>query len=114
MKVAIIPAKGNSQRIKYKNRKIFHGRPIITYSIDVAKAAKIFDHVFVSTENQAIKSIALTNGAEVIDRPKELTEDSIGTQAVTKHAISELKLEGHDVVCCLYPTAPLRQVSSKI
>jgi N-acylneuraminate cytidylyltransferase len=107
LRVAIIPAKGNSKRIPNKNRRVFHGRPIIAYSIDVAKASGVFNEVYVSTEDKEMAAIARYHGAKVIDRPKDLTKDSVGTQEVTKHAIEHLDLSGDDLVCCLYATAPL-------
>jgi len=107
MKVVIIPARGGSQRIKGKNTKVFHGRPIIGYSIDVARASKIFDKIVVSTEDKSVASVARSAGADIVDRPKALAEDDIGTQEVIRHAIDALKLDDKDVVCCLYPTAPL-------
>tara|TARA_Y100000294_G_C8549319_1_gene334601 strand:+ start:1626 stop:1760 length:135 start_codon:yes stop_codon:yes gene_type:complete len=35
-RIMIIPARGNSKRIKNKNIKLFNGKPIIHYAIDSA------------------------------------------------------------------------------
>ena len=37
MNIAIIPARGGSKRIPKKNIRKFVGRPIISYSIEIAK-----------------------------------------------------------------------------
>lgn len=74
MKVAIIPARGGSVRIPRKNIKIFHGRPIISYSIDTAQRSGLFDAVYVSTEDAEIAAIARKYGAALIHRPPELAE----------------------------------------
>ena len=42
MTICIIPARGNSKRIKNKNIINFFGKPIITYVIDIAKRSKLF------------------------------------------------------------------------
>ena len=48
--VAVIPARGGSQRIPRKNIKNFHGKPIIAYSIQTALNSGCFDRVIVSTD----------------------------------------------------------------
>ena len=45
--VAIIPARGGSKRIPKKNIKLFHGKPLIAYSIEVAIKSKLFSKVIV-------------------------------------------------------------------
>jgi pseudaminic acid cytidylyltransferase len=107
--VAIIPARGGSKRIPKKNIKLFHGKPLITYSIEVALKSKLFDKVIVSTDDEEIAKIALEYGAMVpFLRPKELSDDFTGTSAVINHAIEYLKQNGEefDFVCTIYATAP--------
>ena len=41
-RLAIIPARSGSKRIKNKNIKIFHNKPIISYSIKTALKSKLF------------------------------------------------------------------------
>lgn len=111
--VCIIPAKGASRRIPNKNRKLFHGRPIISYSIATARESGLFDGgVYVSTEDDEIACLAYANGAWVIERSPHLAEigaADCGTQAVTRSAIEGLIARGYpvDYACCLYPCAPL-------
>ena len=49
--IAIIPARGGSKRIPGKNKKLFLGKPIITYSIEAALQSSLFDEVMVSTDD---------------------------------------------------------------
>ena len=112
MNVAIIPARGGSKRIPRKNIKKFLGKPIIAYSIEVAKALSIFDKIIVSTDDEEIKEISMEYGAEVpFMRPSEISDDFTGTHDVIGHAVSELIRIGYDLdyVCSIYPTAPLVQ-----
>ena len=113
MRAAIIPARGGSSRIPRKNIKMFHGKPVIAYSIAAAKESGLFDGgVWVSTEDPEVAQIALANGARVIMRPSNLAEmngaPDCGTQEVARHAVSTLQLDGVKVdrVCCIYPCAP--------
>lgn len=109
--VAIIPARGGSKRIPRKNIKEFHGKPLISYSIEVALKSNIFDKVVVSTDDKEIAGIAQKYGAEVIVRPKELADDYTGTWDVIEHAIEYLKenKQAFDFVCTIYATAPFLQ-----
>ena len=59
MNVAIIPARGGSKRIPKKNIKQFCGQPMIAYSIQAAKASGCFERIIVSTDDQAIASVAI-------------------------------------------------------
>ena len=57
MRIAIIPARGGSKRIPNKNIKEFFGKPIIGYSIEVAKSSGLFDQIIVSTDSEEIANI---------------------------------------------------------
>ena len=107
--VAIIPARGGSKRIPKKNIKLFHGKPLIAYSIEVAIKSKLFSKVIVSTDDEEIAKIARSYGADVpFIRPKELSDDFTGTGAVISHAMAYLKEQGenYDFACTIYATAP--------
>jgi len=103
--IAIIPARGGSKRIPKKNIKDFFGKPLIAYSIQTALKSELFEKVVVSTDDKEIAKIAKEYGAEVLKRPKELADDFIGTEDVTKHALSVYK--GYEFACTIYATAPM-------
>jgi pseudaminic acid cytidylyltransferase len=109
MNVAIIPARIGSKRIPKKNIKIFHGKPMLAYSIQAALKTKLFSSIIVSTDSMELANIAITYGAEVpFIRPAELSDDFTGTDAVILHALNYLIDHGADIqyVCCIYATAP--------
>jgi N-acylneuraminate cytidylyltransferase len=110
--VAIIPARGGSKRIPKKNIKLFHGKPLIAYSIETAIKSGVFDKVIVSTDDETIAKVAIKYGAQVpFVRPKELSDDYTGSGEVVNHAVEFLKQNGEDYkyVCTIYATAPLLQ-----
>ncbi len=112
MKIAIIPARGGSKRIKNKNIKNFLGKPIISYSISTAKKSKLFEKIIVSSDSKKIIKIAKKYGAEApFVRPKNLARSNSSTIDVIKHSIRWLlknKIEP-SYICCIYPTAPLME-----
>ena len=109
MNIAIIPARGGSKRIPRKNIKLFHGKPMIAYSIEAARQSGCFDKVIVSTDDQEIADVAIEYGAEVpFLRPADIADDFATTMDVMQHAINwcvEQKWS-LDKVCCIYATAP--------
>ena len=115
MKLAVIPARGGSKRIPGKNVRNFHGKPIIAYSIEVALASGMFDHVIVSTDDKKIAETAIQYGASApFTRPASISDEHTGTSAVVQHAIEWFVGQGEQVsqVCCIYATAPFIQVDS--
>lgn len=109
MKIAVIPARGGSKRIPRKNIKLFCGKPMIAWSIEAARASRIFDRIVVSTDDAEIVEVAELYGAEVpFIRPTALSDDHTATSPVVAHAIEWYREHGHmpDSVCCIYATAP--------
>lgn len=109
MPIAIIPARGGSKRIKNKNIKDFCGRALISYSIKAAFDSGIFSRVIVSTDDESIASVAISYGADIIDRPKELADDFTSSSEAVMHSVSVLKEQGVPVryICTIYATAPM-------
>jgi pseudaminic acid cytidylyltransferase len=109
MNIAIIPARGGSKRIPRKNIKLFHGKPMIAWSIEAAKQSRLFDQIVVSTDDEEIASIAKAYGAKVpFMRPAALADDHTPTVPVVAQAIAALAEQrlSPDLVCCIYPCAP--------
>jgi len=110
--ICIIPARGGSQRIPHKNRKSFHGLPIIVYSINAACDFG-FDRIIVSTDDPDIIKIALQNGVEVHERQPEWATDDVGTQEVAKVVLEDIGVTG-GLACVIYATAPMIRVSDLV
>jgi len=112
MNLCIIPARGGSKRIPKKNIKEFCGKPLIAYSIEVAKDSKLFDEIIVSTDSKEIATIAKELGTQVQMRPDELSNDFCGTWDVINYVIKTYEKEHEQKVeysCTIYATAPFLQ-----
>lgn len=104
--LAIIPARGGSKRIPYKNRREFHGVPAIQRVIEEVRKSEIFEWIVVSTDDEATAKIAKEAGAHVpFVRPAAIADDFTPTRDVVTHAIVELSKQGIETedVCCIYP-----------
>lgn len=107
---AFIFARGGSKGLPKKNIRKLNGKPLISYSIEVAKSARSISKIFVSTDDENIKIVAKKLGVEIIDRPKYLAEDGASEIDCWKHAVKHLedKGESFDVFISLPATSPLR------
>lgn len=108
--LAIIPARGGSKGIPGKNIKLLAKKPLIAHTITASRNSKYITRTVVSTESAKIKEIALSFGAQVIDRPNELAQDETKTAPVLLQVLDELEKTGYqpDVVILLQATCPLR------
>jgi N-acylneuraminate cytidylyltransferase len=110
-RLAVIPARGGSQRVPKKNIRPLRGRPLIAYTIDAAVHSGLFDAVVVSTDSAEIAEVARTCGASVpFLRDTRLADDHTPVSAVTADALRRLDPEGttYAAVAQLMPNCPLR------
>jgi len=117
MNIAVIPARGGSKRIPRKNIREFCGKPMMAWSLEVAKESGMFGRIIVSTDDKEIAEVARKLGAEVpFMRPAELSNDHAGTTEVIAHATQWALDQGVaiDAVCCIYATAPFVQIDDLV
>lgn len=109
---AFIFARGGSKGLPRKNIKLLAGKPLIRYSIDTALQVPAITHIFVSTDDDEIASVAAESGAIVIHRPKELATDTCSEWLAWRHAVDYVfdHYGKFDLFVSLPPTSPLRSV----
>ena len=110
--LAIIPARGGSKGLPGKNIKELCGRPLLAWSIEVARVCRNIDRVVVSTDDGQIAEVAKKYGIEVpFMRPARLANDTASAIDVIFHAINWLKDHEDyrpEYILLLQPTSPLR------
>ncbi len=111
--LCIIPARGGSKGIPYKNIKKLCGKPLIYYTIDVAREIFADTDICVSTDDNQIVETVEAYGLKVpFIRPDYLATDVAGTREVLIHAIEYYKnlhfSVKYDVIVLLQPTSPFR------
>lgn len=105
--LAIIPARAGSKRVKDKNIRELGGKPLITWTIEAAKASQYIDHTFVSTDSEIIQSIAKEYGVDAEPlRPAELATDTASSVDVVLDVLN--RKSDFDLIVLLQPTSPLR------
>ena len=111
--LVVIPARGGSKGLPGKNIKDLCGKPLIAYSIDVARAITSDENICVSTDDQKIIDAVENYGLHVpFVRPAEFATDTATTNDVLLHAVDFFEKKGKhfDRMLLLQPTSPLRKV----
>lgn len=107
----IIPARGGSKGIPRKNIRLLAGRPLIHYSIEVARQLADDRHIIMSTDDEEIAETARETGLPVpYMRPPHLATDTAGSREVVLDAMDAADRMGieYERVVLLQPTSPLR------
>ncbi len=107
-RIAIIPARGGSKRLKNKNILKIEGIPLIGYTIIAAQKWGKFDEIFVNSEDKLINTCAQEYGAIPYLRPVKLAGDNDKVIDVIKDQILSMKLMPSTEIAILLPTCPLR------
>jgi N-acylneuraminate cytidylyltransferase len=109
----VITARGGSKGLPGKNIKDLCGKPLIAYSIDVARAFVDDEHICVSTDSNEIKEVVENYGLKVpFLRPDYLATDTAATNDVLVHAVNFFKNlnRNYKKLVLLQPTSPLRTI----
>lgn len=109
----VIPARGGSKGIPHKNIKLLNGKPLICYSIDVARQFTSDDNICVTADDDEIIQVVENYGLKVpFKRPDYLATDHCGSNEVIQHAYTFYAQQGkaYDAILLLQPTSPFRKV----
>ena len=101
--VTIILARGGSKGIPKKNIVKINGKPLISYTIDVAKKT-LANNIWVSTDCSEIKQVALQCDVNVIDRPNNISGDLASSEEALLHFANNVDF---DAMVFIQPTSPL-------
>jgi CMP-N-acetylneuraminic acid synthetase/quercetin dioxygenase-like cupin family protein len=102
--IAMIPARLGSQRMPRKNLRLLNGKPLISYSIEAAKAAGCFDGIYVNSEAEIFGEIARNLGVSFYRRPEELASNTTINDTFTLDFMQNVK---GDILVQVLPTSPL-------
>ena len=100
-----------SKRLPGKNKRMFHGKPLVAWTIEAAILSKCFDIVLLSTDSQEIAEIGIEYGAEVPFLRNCAHDDHAPSSEATLAALSQAEdywKDSFDVVAQLMANCPLR------
>jgi CMP-N-acetylneuraminic acid synthetase len=104
----MIPARMGSQRLHKKNLRRLHGVTLIERAIEKCKKAKVFDEIWVNSEDITFKKYAEQNEVNFHRRPAKFSNNN----ATSEDYIEEfLKIRPCDLLVQVHSIAPLLTVS---
>tara|TARA_B100000767_G_scaffold272191_1_gene299357 strand:- start:817 stop:1509 length:693 start_codon:yes stop_codon:yes gene_type:complete len=113
--LCIIPARGGSKGIKNKNLIKFKGKPLLYWTLKIAKQINFFDKIIVSTDSKKIQRYAKNNNISApFLRPKLISKDDTPMKDVILHVLEYFKDNNYfpTTVVLLQPTSPFRTKST--
>ena len=107
-----ICARGGSKGIKNKNLTPLNKKPLIDYTISIAKKIKKIDNIVISSDSKKILKFGKKkNIKNLILRPKKYSSDNISKILAIRHALiytEKLLNKRFDLIVDLDVTSPLR------
>jgi len=106
--LAVVPARGGSQRVPRKNLARLGGRTLVRRALDTALLAACFDTVVLSSDDDEILREAEGSGAVALRRPADLATATSTTLEAVRHALGELdpSAERFEAVAVVQATSP--------
>lgn len=110
--LAVIPARGGSKGIPWKNLQKIAGRTLVEWALFTVKASSIIDRIIVSSDSQRIIRKINRHGLFApFVRPEELAKDDTPSLPVFQHALRWAENEDncrYDYIVVLEPPCPFR------
>ena len=111
-KIALIPARAGSKRIRDKNIRPLAGHPLLAYTISAAKECRAFDEIVCVTDSEQYAEIAMYYGASIPSlRPEATAKDTSPDIEWVDWILEQYKSRGisFDIFSILRPTSPFRK-----
>lgn len=91
---ALLPMKGNSERVPNKNLRNFNGTPLYHAIMRSLLASKYIDKVVINTDSEIIAKDAKENFGDsvvIIERPSEIQGDYVSMNTIINYDLSQLE-----------------------
>lgn len=109
--LGVILARAGSEGLRNKHLRMLLNRPVISYTFDHTRAARLLSRVVVSTDCPTIRQFGKAYGFGTIERPPMLATSGASVQDVMLHAMHAVESHGGfraDGLVVLYGNVPIR------
>lgn len=107
--IVVIPARKGSSRLKNKNIKLLNGKPLIAHTIETAISLFQKDQVWVNSDCERVRDIAMSYGLNFYHRSASLGTDHTTTvEVLVDQLMSSAELP--KTLVLLQPTSPFRSL----
>ncbi len=109
--LALIPARGGSKGIKYKNLKKINNISLLGHTLNFVDKCNFFDETIVSTESEKISNEVKKFNAKIFKRSKITSKDYTSDYEVLMEVLNSKDVKKkYDFVVYLQPTSPIRKI----
>lgn len=107
--IVLIPMRGGSKGIPGKNLKPLNGTPLCSYVINAALQSELTDEIWVSSEDDVIRSFvkATHPSVKLRVRPNEFATDTASTESVIFDFLNHVCLDDQDRLLLIQATSPM-------
>lgn len=98
--IIIILARKGTKNITRQNIRLVNGKPLIYYIIKKCQKINSTD-IFISTDSEEIKELAILYGVNWIDRPNNLTKDYTSIEKIVYDSLNQLQKKNINYKKCL-------------
>ena len=115
--VALLPMKANSQRVKGKNFRLLHGRPLFRWILDSLLEVEAIDQVVINTDARSILAEnGLTDGPRVLirDRKPDLCGDHVSMNLILADDVAAIAASAYVMTHTTNPMLSGRTIRSAL
>ena len=107
--LAVIPARGGSKGIKFKNiQKVKNNNTLLDLAYNYASSCTFIDKIVINTDHPKLVNFCKRKNYEYIIRPKSLSLDYVSAYDVIENSINQID-QNFDYLIYLEPTSPFRK-----
>jgi len=107
---ALVPMKGNSERVPNKNIRDLNGKPACNWILNTLQSCDCIDQIIVNTDSDEIRSLCNKfEKIEVIKRPNYLLGDAVSIQPLIEH---DLQYSQNEHIIQTHATNPIIRVET--
>lgn len=112
MNIALIPIRCQSKSIKFKNIKLFCGKPLVYWTLKALEESKTIDVIFAASDCEevitTVKSFSFSK-VRIFYRNKENASDTASSESVMLEVINKNNFKKDDVFFLVQATTPFTQ-----
>lgn len=102
--VAIVPVKGNSERIENKNIKLLDGKPLFLHTIEKLLTCDFLDEVYLDTESEKIMNIVSDyEELKILKRDPALANNKTDGHKLFFNEVSNIEADIYVQILCTSP-----------
>jgi CMP-N-acetylneuraminic acid synthetase len=104
--IALVPLRGGSKSIPYKNIKLIAGKPLCLWVLEAASYSKMIEEVYVSTDSKKIINVINESllPVKILKRDSLLATDTASTLSVMLDFMNKVDF---DILVTIQATSPL-------